>query len=177
MKAIVDGVRGAMLRLQSGPVVGNIHIRNRHGDLLDRDAPDQHPISAIVGLDKKLSERVSHTELSGRDEPDQHPIGSVTRLPEELTARPPSGYETDFDSDTTPKDNTLYDIRVSGDPLTINAANAGERCGVHFIIDFAANTAVELNCISSTGDDIAQAVAGDVWEISILRGRAVVKKM
>ena len=56
IKAIVDGVRGATLRLQSAPIIGSVHIRGRHADLLGRDEEDQHPISAINGLREALDE-------------------------------------------------------------------------------------------------------------------------
>lgn len=56
IKAIVDGVRGATLRLQSAPIIGSVHIRGRHADLLGRDEEGQHPISAIDGLQEALDE-------------------------------------------------------------------------------------------------------------------------
>ena len=62
-KAIIDGVRGATLRLQSAPVVGSFHVRGRHGELLDRDKENQHPISAIEGLQAALDEAGTPQEI------------------------------------------------------------------------------------------------------------------
>ncbi|MBE6758830.1 MAG: hypothetical protein E7554_01915 [Ruminococcaceae bacterium] len=81
IKAIVDGVRGATLRLQSAPVVGSVHIRGRHSDLLGRDAEGQHPISAIDGLREALD--VAGTP---QDIPDKLPNPRKIRLTGAVTA-------------------------------------------------------------------------------------------
>lgn len=65
IKAAVDGVRGAVLRLQSAPVVGQVNIRGRHSELLDRDAMNQHPIDAVEGLRLALAAIPDRLMLEG----------------------------------------------------------------------------------------------------------------
>lgn len=81
IRAIVDGVRGATLRLQSAPVVGSVHIRGRHADLLGRDEEGQHPISAIDGLREALDVAGTPQEI-----PDKLPNPRKIRLTGAVTA-------------------------------------------------------------------------------------------
>lgn len=84
----------------------------------------------------------------------------------------------EYTSGAEVEDNTLYIVSVgTATTIVANKDSICPRFGAHFVITFTATVSVTLNSVSEWGDDIAEAVAGDVWEISILRGRFVVKKM
>lgn len=85
---------------------------------------------------------------------------------------------TSYTSGGSISDNTLYVISVDS-AITI-PANAADVCpvyGAHFILNFTADATITLNCLSVVGDTIADAASGETWEISVLRGRCVVKKV
>lgn len=85
---------------------------------------------------------------------------------------------TSFTSGSTVPDNRLHVLSVNS-AITINAAyeTSCPVYGSHFVLNFASTVDVTLNALSIQGDTLTDAVAGDTWEISILRGRCIVKKM
>ncbi|MBE6753208.1 MAG: hypothetical protein E7559_02460 [Ruminococcaceae bacterium] len=82
---------------------------------------------------------------------------------------------TEFAS--APADNTLYVCTIDS-AVSITAATA-ESCplyGAHYVLTFAEGGEVTATYDSYQGDDISTAAAGEVWEISILRGGWIAKR-
>lgn len=162
--------------------------------------------SAPNGTDDQENTTGDHRNLAHRDAAGQHPAASIT-YDNESTGLPAdnaqqaldlfgvhlndgNAHSAQFQSKAAaptiatafaggvPADNHVYALSVS-QALQINAVSADicPRYGSHFIVTFTTDADITLNCLSVTGDSITDAVSGETWEISIFRGRCVVKKM
>ena len=88
----------------------------------------------------------------------------------------PTVNTTTLTGTVTPDDNTLYKCTItSAITITANAASICPTYGSDFIITIGSGGSVTLTTLSVTGDDISTATTGNVWEINILCGRAIVK--
>ena len=73
----------------------------------------------------------------------------------------------------TPTDNTVYAFTAS-DAVTISAtADTCPLYGAELIVSVGTGGSLAISAVSVTGDDVTAAAEGDVWEISVLRGRAI----
>lgn len=80
----------------------------------------------------------------------------------------------------TTVDNTIYaPTDVLTNALTISAAatTAGELYGIDIIVAIGTGGSISVNALTKNGDDETTAVAGETWEINILRGHAICIKL
>lgn len=130
------------------------------------DAPDATPDSR--GLMSAQDKRNVDAAAAHLTDADAHAALFAAKAP--ATTR-----TTEFAS--APADNTLYVCTIDS-AVSITAATA-ESCplyGAHYVLTFAEGGEVTATYDSYQGDDISTAAAGEVWEISILRGGWIVKR-